>query len=120
MNELEYYPRALAANDKEASSRTLSKLLNLAGLASIGLGVMLAGLTVLFIVIGACTPAWICGILAALLLLMKAPLLALLVAKLDSNCESYHQQAREWMRLACLHGEAPWELYPGGYRFFHS
>lgn len=111
-----FYPKARIKANQAAKNATLAKLLGLMAWGSLGLGILLGGVTLVFVVTGACTPAWIAGILAGLMLL-QFPLLALLATGAESHAFKQSLAERELMNTACLHGEVPWGTHSLGYRF---
>lgn len=119
MREFEYYPQAKIASGKAARSKSFAKIFELLAWKTLLGGAALLVATVVLILVGSCTAAWVTGILGALMLL-GFPAVALLADRFEHHALEEQLREKHWMQLACLHGEVSWDLYPGGYRFFGS
>lgn len=119
MQENYFYSKAILAQNKAYASLRLQKillwvervLLLTAGACALGV--------VVFYFIGISALTWVFAILAVLILLQ----IPLLIIGQIAFQYSHRQQSRECqknMQTACLHGEADWQAYPGGARFFQA
>jgi protein-S-isoprenylcysteine O-methyltransferase Ste14 len=118
MKDSVFYTQAKISANKASKMQLVSNVLAAVSILLILGGVLsLAGIA-LSLFAGSSAAAWVCIALAVIIFALTLPAVILAGAGAEHMAKLQAHQEREYMRQACLHGEASWDIYPGGQRFF--